>query len=166
MAHFSESETGLVFNERRHPPGYGPPDELLQQLAAQMGEPTGAALENPDILSGEVFLGQFIDHDMTFDRSPMPEQELDPKGLVNFDSPFFDLASVYGRGPDLDPQFYEADGMHMRIVRTAEGVEDLPRQDDGTALIGDPRNDENLILTQLHLLFLKFPQPMPGHRAG
>ena len=44
----------------------------------------------------------------------------------------------------------------MRIVRTAEGVEDLPRLDDGTALIGDPRNDENLILTQLHLLFLKF----------
>ena len=42
----------------------------------------------------------------------MPEQEVDPKGLVNFDSPFFDLASVYGRGPDLDPQFYEADGKH------------------------------------------------------
>jgi len=149
----TEARFGFMFKD---PPGYGPPDELLQQLAAQMGEPTGAALENPDILSGEVFLGQFIDHDMTFDRTPMPEQELDPKGLVNFDSPFFDLASVYGRGPDLDPQFYEADGMHMRIVRTAEGVEDLPRQDDGTALIGDPRNDENLILTQLHLLFLKF----------
>jgi hypothetical protein len=46
--------------------------------------------------------------------------------------------------------------MHMRIVRTAEGIEDLPRKDDGTAPIGDPRNDENLILTQLHLLFLKF----------
>jgi hypothetical protein len=140
----------------KDPPGYGPPDELLQQLAAQMGEPTGAALENPDILSGEVFLGQFIDHDMTLDRTPMPEQELDPKGLVNFDSPFFDLASVYGRGPDLDPQFYEADGIHMRIVHTAEGVEDLPRLDDGTAQIGDARNDENLILTQVHLLFLKF----------
>jgi hypothetical protein len=93
---------------------------------------------------------------MTLDRTPMPEQELDPKGLVNFDSPFFDLASVYGRGPGLDPQLYEADGVHMRIVRNAEGVEDLPRLDDGTALLGDARNDENLILTQLHLLFLKF----------
>jgi hypothetical protein len=81
----------------------------------------GAALENPDILSGEVFLGQFIDHDMTFDRTRMPEQELDRKGLVHFDSPFFDLASVYGRGPDLDPQFYEADGMQMRIVHTRRG---------------------------------------------
>jgi hypothetical protein len=63
----------------------------------------------------------------------MPEQELDPKGLVNFDSPFFDLASVYGRGPDLDPQFYEADGMHMRLVHTRRGCRDLPRLDDGTA---------------------------------
>ena len=149
----TEARFGFMFKD---PPSYGPPDELLQQLAAQMGEPTDAGLENPAILSGETFLGQFIDHDMTFDRAPMPEQELDPKGLVNFDSPFFDLASVYGRGPDLDPQFYEADGKHMRIVRTAEGVEDLPRLDDGTALIGDSRNDENLILSQLHLLFLKF----------
>ena len=91
-------------------------------------------MENPDILSGEVFLGQFIDHDMTFDRTPMPEQEVDPKGLVNFDSPFFDLASVYGRGPDLDPQFYEADGMHMRIVRTAEGRE----RPDGVARATQP----------------------------
>jgi Animal haem peroxidase len=149
----TEARFGFMFKD---PPSYGPPDELLQQLAAQMGEPIDAGLENPAILSGETFLGQFIDHDMTFDRTPMPDQELDPKGLVNFDSPFFDLASVYGRGPDLDPQFYEADGKHMRIVRTAEGVEDLPRLDDGTALIGDPRNDENLILSQLHLLFLKF----------
>jgi hypothetical protein len=98
----TEARFGFMFKD---PPGYGPPDELLQQLAAQTGEPTGAALENPDILSGEVFLGQFIDHDMTFDRTPMPEQEVDPKGLVNFDRPFLDLASVYGRGPDLDPQF-------------------------------------------------------------
>ena len=40
----------------------------------------------------------------------------------------------------------------MRIVRTADGVEDLSRRDDGTALIGDPRNDENVILAQMHLL--------------
>jgi hypothetical protein len=51
-----------------------------------------------DILSGEVFLGPFIDHDMTLDRTPMPEQELDPKALVNFDSPLFDLASVMDAG--------------------------------------------------------------------
>jgi hypothetical protein len=137
-------------------PTHAPPDDLLDALAAQMADPGGAALDSPAILAGDTYFGQFIDHDMTLDRTPMPEQELDPKALTNFDSPYFDLASVYGRGPELDPQLYAADGVHMRVVRNAEGVEDLPRLEDGTALIGDPRNDENLIIAQLHLLFLKF----------
>ena len=42
------------------------------------------------------------------------------------------------------------------MVRNADGVDDLPRRDDGTAVIGDARNDENLILARLHVLFLKF----------
>lgn len=33
---------------------------------------------------------------------------------------------------------------------------DLPRNSQGSALIGDPRNDENVILKQLHLAFIKF----------
>ena len=68
---------------------------------------------------------------------------------------------MYGRGPDLDPQLYASDGVRMRIVRTADGVEDLPRRDDGTALIGDPRNDENVVIAQLHLPFLKFHNRLP-----
>ena len=64
-----------------------------------MGESAGATPDNPDILAGDTFLGQFIDHDMTLDTTPMSEQQMDPKGLTNFDSPYFDLASVYGRGP-------------------------------------------------------------------
>jgi hypothetical protein len=150
---YREARFGVMFKDL---PGFSPPDGLLRELAAQMGEPAGATLDNPDILAGDTFLGQFIDHDMTFDTTPMPEQQVDPNGLVNFDSPYFDLASVYGRGPQLDPALYEPDGKHMRIVRNAEGVDDLPRRADGTAIIGDPRNDENLILAQLHLLFLKF----------
>ncbi len=33
---------------------------------------------------------------------------------------------------------------------------DLPRNAQGRALTGDPRNDENLITAQLHLLFIRF----------
>ena len=33
---------------------------------------------------------------------------------------------------------------------------DLPRNSEGIALIGDPRNDENIIVSQLHRLMLKF----------
>ena len=150
---YAEARFGVLFKDL---PTHAPPDDLLDALAAQMADPGAPALDNPGMVAGDTYFGQFIDHDMTLDRTPMPERQLDPKGLTNFDSPFFDLASVYGRGPQLDPQLYAADGVHMRIVRTAEGVEDLPRRDDGTALIGDPRNDENLILAQMHLLFLKF----------
>lgn len=32
------------------------------------------------------------------------------------------LASVCGRGPELDPRLYASDGAHVRIVRNAEGV--------------------------------------------
>jgi len=150
---YKEARFGVMFKQLDR---FSPPDGLLSELAAQMGEPAGATLDNPDIPAGDTFLGQFIDHDMTLDRTPMPAQQMDPKGLTNFDSPAFDLASVYGRGPAADPQLYEPDGKHLRVVRNAEGVDDLPRRQDGTALIGDPRNDENLIIAQLHLLFLKF----------
>jgi len=148
-----EARFGVMFKSLS---AYSPPDGLLRDLATQMGEPAGATLDNPDMPAGDTFFGQFIDHDMTFDTTPMPEQQVDPTGLINFDSPYFDLASVYGRGPQIDPALYEADGKHLRVMRNAEGVDDLPRRADGSAIIGDRRNDENLILTQMHLLFLKF----------
>jgi Animal haem peroxidase len=139
---------------------YRPPDDLLVDLAGQMGEPTSTNptdLDNPDVPAGFTFLGQFIDHDMTLDRTPMPEQATDPHALTNFDTPLFDLGSVYGLGPSVDPQLYESDGSgRLRVVRNVNGVDDLPRTANGAALIGDGRNDENLIVAQLHLAFLKF----------
>nr|AHE14777.1 putative heme peroxidase [uncultured bacterium] len=152
-----EGRFGVMFKKLD---GFAPPDDLLTALAARMGEPTSTNprdLDNPRIPAGFTFLGQFIDHDMTLDRTPMPQQNVDPHALTNFDSPSFDLGSVYGGGPSADPALYEPDGSgRLRVVRTAEGVADLPRRADGTAFLGDARNDENLIVAQLHLLFLKF----------
>ncbi|GIE89932.1 peroxidase family protein [Actinoplanes regularis] len=151
-----EGRFGIMF---KHAEAYSPPDDLLKSLAAQMGEPTGpnpTDFDNPRISAGFTFLGQFIDHDMTLDRTPLPEQQTDPQALTNFDTPLFDLGSLYGRGPDQDPELYEADRTRMRVVRNANGVDDLPRRADGSAVIGDARNDENLIVAQLHLVFAKF----------
>jgi hypothetical protein len=152
-----EGRFGVMFKKLD---GFAPPDELLGNLAARMGEPSSTNprdLDNPLIPAGFTFLGQFIDHDMTLDRTPMPQQSVDPHALTNFDSPRFDLKSVYGGGPAVDPALYEPDGSgRLRVVRNAEGVDDLPRTTDGTALIGEARNDENLIVAQLHLLFIKF----------
>jgi hypothetical protein len=152
-----EGRFGVMF---KNADGFAPPDELLTALAAQMGEPAGPNpfdLDNPRIPAGFTFLGQFIDHDMTLDRTPMPEQQVDPLALTNFDTPLFDLGSLYGRGPQQDPDLYEPGGSgRVRVVRNGNGVDDLPRRADGTAILGDDRNDENLIISQLHLLFAKF----------
>jgi hypothetical protein len=149
-----EGRFGVMFKDTEP---FTPPDDLLHSLAVVMSEPAGAPLDNPDIPAGFTFLGQFIDHDMTLDRTPLPQQQTDPLALTNFDTPSFDLGSLYGGGPAVDPEIYEPGGSgRLRVVRNATGVDDLPRRADGSAIIGDGRNDENLIIAQLHLLFARF----------
>jgi hypothetical protein len=115
--------------------------------------------DNPaDLPAGFTFLGQFIDHDITFDPTSSLEREVDPEAVSNFRTPTLELDSVYGAGPGASPHLYQrADADKLLIGRdTEDGANDLPRNEEDVALIGDPRNDENLIVSQLHLAFLKF----------
>lgn len=125
--------------------------------------------ENQGIDSGYTYLGQFIDHDLTFDPSSSLQKQNDPNGIVDFRTPRFDLDNVYGRGPDDQPYLYKSDGRKMLMGRKLTGgdnnARDLPRLSltnttnvDGRkrALIGDPRNDENVIVSQLQGIFLRF----------
>jgi hypothetical protein len=145
-------------------PAFSPADELLTGLAESMVEKRGPlsdvslsddGLDNPDLPAGYTYLGQFIDHDMTRDATPLSDQQVDPRGVKNFDTPFFDLGSVYGRGPDLDPALYDPAVRGKLLLQERDGVLDLPRTGNGTALIGDPRNDENLIVLQLQIAFIR-----------
>ncbi|HTE87156.1 MAG TPA: heme peroxidase family protein, partial [Dehalococcoidia bacterium] len=149
---------------------FGPDDEVLEALADTMFEPAAApgpdegadSLNNPDIPAGFTYLGQFVDHDITFDPASKLMRENDPNALHDFRTPRFDLDSVYGRGPSDNPFLYEPDGVHLRIGKIQNGEPDLPRTAPGEgggprrALIGDPRNDENVIVSQIQLAFLKF----------
>jgi hypothetical protein len=123
--------------------------------------------ENAGISAGYTYLGQFIDHDITFDPASSLQQLNDPDALVDFRTPRLDLDSLYGRGPDDQPYMY--DGKKFRLGRpltengTATNVRDLPRYNDinnpnaaKRALIGDKRNDENVIVSQLHAAMLQF----------
>jgi hypothetical protein len=160
-----EGRFGLMFKKL---PAYQPPDELLTGpdgrtgLAGSMVEPEKASsteTDNPDSPAGFTFLGQFIDHDMTFDDTPMPAQQQDPNALTNFRSAHFDLDSVYGGGPTARPELYDTsdrDKLRIEGLSDPNRPDDLPRQSNGKAIIGDRRNDENLILSQMHLAFLKF----------
>jgi hypothetical protein len=106
------------------------------------------------IPAGFTYLGQFIDHDLTFDRTSSLTKPNIPSKIQNWRTPKFDLDSVYGGGPAMSPELYCAD--QFRIVPNNFGVPELPRSGDGRAILSDPRNDENQIISQLHLAFLRF----------
>jgi hypothetical protein len=119
--------------------------------------------ENFGIPAGYTYLGQFIDHDITFDPASSLQSLNDPDALVDFRTPALDLDNLYGRGPADQPYMFEADGIHFAFGKglTRNGkpskAQDLLRS-SGTsrALIGDKRNDENVIVSQLHGVFLRF----------
>jgi hypothetical protein len=72
-------------------------EDGLRDLADSMTQ-TGF-VDNPKIPAGFTYLGQFVDHDITFDATSSLQRMNDPEALVNFRTPRFDLDSLYGRGP-------------------------------------------------------------------
>jgi Animal haem peroxidase len=121
--------------------------------------------------AGFTYLGQFIDHDLTFDVTQvMFGAHVTPAQLLQGRSPSLDLDSLYGAGPgDSESQKFYSDGVHLKLGDTdATGDPalpgfDLPRVGTGPnaaarrkALIPDPRNDENLAVAQTHLAMIKF----------
>ena len=151
-----EGRFGRMF---RLPP-HTPTDDRIREIAERMTEgDTGRdpKFDNPKIPAGFTYLGQFIDHDLTFDTASSLDRQNDPDALVNFRTPRFDLDSMYGRGPADDPYLYSKDSDRQKLlIGRHDNEDDLPRNAENTALTGDPRNDENTFLSQLHLTMLKF----------
>jgi Animal haem peroxidase len=150
-----------------------------RRVANAMAAGGGGASQIP---AGFTYLGQFIDHDMTFDRTNvMLGANVSPAQLLQARSPSLDLDSLYGAGPQ-DPEsakFYEADGLHLKMGKTvaADGIPakdgfDLPRGAGNTvaqkrkAIVPDPRNDENLAVAQTHLAFHRFHNRVVDTQLG
>lgn len=148
-----------------------PPAALAELAAAMVDSDDAPSSDNNKVPAAYTYLGQFIDHDITLDTTPVPEQIVDPQMIHNFRTPALDLDCLYGLGPQAQPYLYQAsnrakfllgqnaasaDQNGKPIQLPEEGRFDLPRNPDQFALIGDPRNDENLIVAQLHSAFLKF----------
>ncbi|MET0752193.1 MAG: heme peroxidase family protein [Pyrinomonadaceae bacterium] len=133
------------------------------------------------IPAGFTYFGQFVDHDITLDVSSSLDADTDANTINNMRSPALDLDSVYGRGPGLDPFLYAfpsvgpstaikfqlgtnspqgTGGPSNNGAKTgmvAQTNWDVPRIiGSNTAVIGDPRNDENLIVVQFHHAMLRF----------
>jgi Animal haem peroxidase len=162
-------------DERRRGPDATP--DLVEWMAR---DDFTRRADNTEIPAGFTYLGQFIDHDITFDPLSKLDRPNDPGSLVNFRTPRLDLDSLYGSGPVDQPFLYDwkrsrPPGRKLLLGENppdaavggeALAREDLPRNQQGRALIGDPRNDENVILTQLHLLFIRFHNAVVDRLAG
>lgn len=158
-----EGRFGRMFRKLSPAPTL-PPDELVALANAMVdtdsptswdGAPT--LRDNRDIPAGYTYFGQFVDHDITFDPASSLQRQNDIDALRDFRSPRFDLDSLYGSGPADEPFQYVrgSKGLELLVEPNREGIEDLPRNSQDVALIGDPRNDENIIVSQLQLVFLK-----------
>ncbi|MEE4300913.1 MAG: peroxidase family protein [Pseudomonadales bacterium] len=154
---------------------------LSVEDAALLGGPGGLKHDfdgnSPDcaIPAGYAFFAQFVDHDVTLDATtalrgaPLSNEAI--AKLPNIRSASLDLDCVYGFGPEASPHIFDPERPGRLAV--AENGFDLARSPGGVALIGDPRNDENLFVSQMHLLFHRFHNrifderlpPIPGGRA-
>lgn len=123
------------------------------------------------------------------DRARRATAETILKHFVNEQADPLSLDSLYGEGPDsADPKtrkLYEADGKRFRLgvtrreddqvfldiqkdpglVYRETGARDIVRA-DGTPLIADHRNDENLVVSQLHLALVLFHNKAIGRLEG
>ncbi len=154
----------------------------LKKLGAGMADPQPQGGPESGIPAGYTYLGQFIDHDITRDavaggvNDNIAQNDFDPilseeaPNLVkNVRTATLELDSVYGAGPSGDPDLYEADGVHLKLgsnrddgighpshINSSTNNRDLLREADGAPVIGDNRNDENLLIAQTHHAFLVF----------
>ncbi|BAN00549.1 hypothetical protein YM304_02350 [Ilumatobacter coccineus YM16-304] len=157
-------------------PSFARPSQELREALVELGRPGGIMdandplevgpirlltepelspdnRDNPTNTAGATFMGQFLDHDITRDAGSRLGRVTPARRSVNLRSARFDLDSVYGGGPDESPEMY--DGFRLRIGSGGQ-FEDLLRDDEGVAMIADPRNDENLMIAGLQCGFIMF----------
>lgn len=171
-------------------PGANTQGALLALGTAMATDSTTAALDST-IPAVFTYLGQFIDHNITaqtdreigvsriatpdgmvMDITPLPSTEVVNK-LVNGRRPHLDLDQVYGDGPRLGTnasateadELFDPATLSFKVVADAPGF-DVPRQNDGTAIIADMRNNENLNVSQLHCAFLVFHNKVAAGLPG
>jgi hypothetical protein len=141
-------------------PGLTGADEALLALGVGGGVCDGGEAADcddaPGTAAGWPLFGQYIAHDITADRSPLAHHA-ERAEAPNFRSPRADLEALYGSGQVGSPFLFRRDDPALLLLgRNDRGEEaDLPRNPEGIALLGDPRNDTHLIVSQLHVGFIR-----------
>jgi heme peroxidase len=126
-------------------------ESLLHELGAAGGFCDGGDCEDDShVEAGWPIFGQYVAHDLTADRSPL-RTHTDLEALRNMRSPRANLESLYGGGPAGSPYLYR----RADPAKLLENDGDLPRNQEGIALIGDPRNDVHVFMGQMQVAFVR-----------
>jgi len=127
-------------------------DDRLLALGTSGGICDGGRCDaDSHVEAGQPFFGQYLAHDITADRSPL-RAHADINVLRNVRSPRANLETLYGGGPVGSPYLFDQDDS-AKLLLGVDG--DLPRNQQGIALIGDPRNDVHAFMTGLQLAFIR-----------
>jgi hypothetical protein len=139
-------------------PGLGPlsQDPALLMRAGSPGgicfDPAeGADAADATEAAGWPLFGQIVAHDITADRSPIGVG-IDPEALRNARSPKLNLEMLYSDGPVGSAYLFHVDDPAKFLF--SAGGHDVPRNQQGVALIGDPRNDVHFFVLSLHVALL------------
>jgi hypothetical protein len=157
---------------------YGIPSDLISYLTfphegTTYTEPAAPELENPNLPAAFTFVGQFVDHDLTFNGLNLFDDQTGDD-VTDFASPYLDLDSMYGGRPyPDDPSDTSTKGiiknkdvfnpdMSFKLLRLGTNAYDVPRWTNpalparvGAAFIYDPRNDENQLILHIHILLMR-----------
>src|SRR5947209_12503981 len=125
-------------------------ESLLHRIGAAGGFcDGGGGAEDARVEAGWPFFGQYVAHDLTADRSPL-RAHADVEALRNVRSPRANLEALYGGGPVGSPYLYMRDDP----AKLLENDGDVPRNQEGIALVGDPRNDVHAFVSQMQVAFI------------
>jgi hypothetical protein len=132
-------------------------DEAALHALGRPGGPCDLGIDFADDTDSHVaavwpFFGQFVAHDITADRSPVTHRG-DADRLRNARVPRANLEALYGSGPVGSPYLYTK-GDPAKLLLSPDGG-DVPRNHEGIALVGDPRNDVHLFTSQMVVAFIK-----------
>lgn len=119
---------------------------------------SSSSISESKLPAGYTYLGQFIAHDISFDPTTIGQKMTEPELLRNIRTPALDLDSVYGGGPALAPYLYDEEYkfiLNYKKNKNSNSV-DFQRNKAGVAIIADSRNDENVILARIQIMFQMF----------
>ena len=106
--------------------------------------------QDAEVEAGWPFFGQYVAHDLSADRSPLTTHA-EVEVLANLRSARANLEPLYGAGATGSPYLYRR-GDPAKLL---ESDGDVPRNEEGIALVADPRNDSHVFVNQMQVAFIR-----------